>query len=127
MWIDIPLASPETEQLAYLHMKRAEVDSLARKGEILASRQLTSLGKEAYRVTVRLPEVTDSYFTDGPFVWSQVNPQGSVTERNVLVIVNTYARAFFDRYLKGGSKQLLDGSALPLRNVEVKRYGSRPL
>ncbi len=124
MWINVPLASPENEQLAYLHMGRSEFDRLARNSEVLANRELNSLRNEGYRVTVRLPEVTDNYFTDGPFVWSMLNPPGSVTERNVLVIVNTYTRAFFDHYLRGGPGDLLDGSTLPLRNVEVKRYGS---
>jgi predicted dienelactone hydrolase len=126
MWINIPLAPTDNEQLTYLHMERTEFDSLARESQIQANQELNSLQNGAYRVTVRLPDVTDDYFTDGPFVWSMLNPQGNIPARNVLVIVNTYMRAFFDHYLRGGSNELLDGSALPLRNVEVKRYSTSP-
>jgi hypothetical protein len=124
LWIDLPLASPENEQLAYVHLRRAELDSMIGKSESLAKQKLHLLGSGTYRVTVRLPEVTDNYFTDGPLVWSMLHPQGSVTERNVLVIVNLYVRAFFDRYLRAGSDELLDGSVKPFRNVLAEHYGA---
>lgn len=127
MWINVPVAAPENGELAYIRMRRAEFDALVRKSEALADKELNALQKGAYRVTLRTPEITDDYFTDGPFVWSMLDPQGNVTERDVLVIVNTYLRAFFDRYLRGGSKDVLDGSVLPFRNVELKRYGALPL
>ena len=126
LWIDIPLASPGNEQLAYLQMGRTEFDSLARKSEALANQELNSLPGGAYRITVRLPGVTDDYFTDGPFIWSMLDLTGGFTARSVLVIVNTYMRAFFDHYLRGAPGPLLDRSTQPLRNVEVKRYGPAP-
>jgi hypothetical protein len=124
LWLTVPLASPESEQLAYLHMRKTEFDQWAKRSELLAGQQLSTLRKDAYRVTLRLPEVTDSYFTDGPFVWSMLSPQRNITERNVLVVVNRYLQAFFDHYLRGDPNQFLDGSALPYQNVELKRYGS---
>lgn len=124
MWINLPVAPPDDEQLAYLHLARKDFDGMARKSEILASRQLDSFQNKAYRVTLRRPDLTDDYFTDGPFVWSmQQYPQENAMARNALVVVNDYMRAFFDHSLRAKPSDLLDGSALPFRNVEVKRYG----
>jgi predicted dienelactone hydrolase len=124
MWINLPIAPPDNEQLAYLHLARKDFDSMAAKSEILATRQLDSLRNKAYRITLRRPDLTDDYFTDGPFVWSMQDPGENVTARNALVVVNNYMRAFFDHSLRAQPSDLLDGSALPFRNVEVKRYGA---
>jgi len=52
-------------------------------------------------------------------------PRENMTARNVLVVVNDYMRAFFDHSLRAKPSDLLDGSALSFRNVEVKQYGVR--
>jgi len=51
MWINLPVAPPDNEQLAYLHLARNDSDGMARRSEMLARRQLDSSQNKAYRVT----------------------------------------------------------------------------
>jgi predicted dienelactone hydrolase len=108
-----PREQPSDEELAAMHMTRAEAQQLLVTLDARQDASLRLTGGGAYRVLIDAANTTHADFGDLPFLQSATAREAEARAQ-ILESVRTVTRAFFDKALKGLRPPLLEGrAALP--------------
>jgi predicted dienelactone hydrolase len=97
---------PDDATLAKMKMSRADYDAMVKQHQANQLAQLKSIPGGAYRVTLyNLPGFIHRSFTDQTLIGVSPDPAQSVHNFRV---AQTYTLAFFDKYLKGDRRTVID-------------------
>ena len=103
-----PNREPLTDDdLAAMKMTRERALALVARLNSLRDRTLRSTGRGSYRVLLRRSETTHMDFSDLRIL-SAENRTQRYQRMQILSLVTTYTRAFFDRHVRGAKAPLLD-------------------
>jgi hypothetical protein len=106
--------SPSDAELARQKLTRAEFDAKMKQQQDNQTKQLEGIAGGSYRLMLfDLPGFTHRSFTDQTLLAANVNHEEHVHNFRV---AQAYTLAFFDKYLKGDTKTILDtGAAVDVR------------
>jgi predicted dienelactone hydrolase len=103
-----PRAEPPSDQeLAEMKLTRERVNDLLKRLMSRRERALRATGGGTYRVVLQRDGTTHMDFSDLG-VLGAGRPEERETKERVLEVVESYVRAFFDRYLKGEKSSFLE-------------------
>jgi len=101
---------PSDQELAEMKLTRERADQLLKRLNMNRDRALHATARGAYRVVLQTRATTHMDFSDLQVLGAPTD-QERETRGRTLAVINDYARAFFDRYLKGMKSPLLDAKA----------------
>ena len=115
---------PTEKQLAAEKLTLAEFNKLMEGFDRNQEEALANMPGGSYRVAVETPRFTHRSFIDVALFKSGDDPMALAQNLKNVQLVRAYTRAFFDKYLKGTNKTLLDETPLRDSGVQINRYQS---
>lgn len=94
--------------LKVLEMTRAQDDSFLNSLEFRPDTLFADMPGGAWRVTIRIPGMPHMGFSDEPLILATGDSMKRLTALQALNLTNAYARAFFDKTLRGADDTALD-------------------
>ena len=79
----------------------------------------------SYHVSINLPGIEHSSFTDTPLIESTTKEEVDNAVRS-LGVIEDYTIAFLDQYLKQGKSELLDATTVRPAGVMLERFAPTP-
>jgi len=99
MWIEVFHAPPTAAQLAQYGDTVEQWEKNHSEQLMKNEKELAEYPGPSYHITVNLPGIEHSSFTDEPFITAKTK-QDADRAADTLTLLNDYTRGFFDRYLK---------------------------
>ena len=118
---------PSDQELAEIKLTRERASELLNRLNSRRDREFHATGKGCYRVVLQSKDISHMDFSDLGVLGART-PAELETKQRVLALVNSYTRAFFDRYLKATKSSLLEtksGDSL-VETVQQFSPGKRP-
>jgi platelet-activating factor acetylhydrolase isoform II len=117
-----PNREPLTDtDLAELKLTRGQATELLARLNAGRDRVLRSIGRESYRVLLQRNMTTHMDFSDLPLLGAKNSSE--LNRRNdVMRVVRSYTRAFFDKYVRNMKEPLLDGGVSDPLIESVERF-----
>ena len=112
--------------LKMLEISRRELDSLLDALQFGQDTLLADVRGGAWRVTIRIPGMPHMGFSDEPLILAGADSAKRRSALDALRFTTLYARAFFDKVLRGASGTLLDEGPAGGSVVTVERFAPRP-
>jgi hypothetical protein len=112
---------PSDEELKAMQMTRKEFEQDRVKALAALDKQLQGCTGGAYQVWIETPGFRHNSFGDLNLLRA-ADAQETAKALDSLRVVETYTRAFFDKYLNGASDTLLDRGPAKAEDVRVQRY-----
>ncbi|MGA8503408.1 MAG: hypothetical protein WB683_17785, partial [Candidatus Sulfotelmatobacter sp.] len=109
LWMEVFHEPPTDAQLAPYKMTRKDWDKNHQTQLAVDEQELRACPGGSYHVSINLPGIEHSSFTDVPLIESE-NKEDADNAVRSLGVIEDYTIAFFDRYLKQGKSELLDGT-----------------
>lgn len=116
------VVNPTAEQLAQMKLTRAEFDALIQRQQRIQNDALASVRGGSYRVIIDIPSVTHRSFSDLTLLAASGDKTKMAESLHNYRIIQSYTRAFFDKYLKGKKDSLLEKKTSPDSRVRVDRF-----
>ena len=118
---------PPAEELAAMKMTLNQAETTLARLTAYQEATLRNTGKGSYQVFLRNKQTTHMHFSDLPLLQTS-DPEEIQIAVQVMEIVRSYTRAFFDKSLTGKASPLLERSAAAGFVDGVRRFkpGKRP-
>jgi hypothetical protein len=118
-----PSREPPTDAaLAEMKMTRPQATRLVERLNASRDRLLRSTGTGSYRVLLQRNRTTHMDFTDLPLLAAKDSAEFQ-QRLDVMKVVTSYTRVFFDKYARGMKAPLLEGSAHDQLIEAIERFG----
>ena len=116
--------NPSDADLAQQKLTRAEFDMIMKEQQKNQTKQLAEIAGGSYRLMLfDLPGYTHRSFTDQTLLASKLDREQSLHNFRV---AETYTLAFFDKYLKGDTRTILDTGTIVDSRAKLERFPSLP-
>ncbi|MFZ0297911.1 MAG: hypothetical protein WAM13_06125 [Candidatus Sulfotelmatobacter sp.] len=125
LWMEVFHEPPTDAQLAPYHMTRKDWDKNHQAQLATNEQQLKACPGGSYHVSINLPGIDHSSFTDVPLIESEKKEDIGNAVRS-LGVIEDYTIAFFDRYLKQGKSELLDATTVRPAGVVLETTPPTP-
>jgi hypothetical protein len=117
---------PSDQELAEMKMTRERVHELVNQLNSRRDRVLRAAGEGTYRVVLQRNATSHMDFSDLG-VLGAATPVEQETKERMLAAVNSYTRAFFDRYVRKAKSPFLEVNSSDSLIETVQRFNlSRP-
>jgi predicted dienelactone hydrolase len=115
---------PSDESLAKQKLSRAEYDEIIQRQQKKQNELLAEISGGSYRVMLfDLSGFTHRTFSDLPLLAADHDSGKWEQALHNFQIAQAYTRGFFDKYLKGEKRTVLDSKTPPDTHVRVDRFG----
>ena len=125
LWMEVFHEPPTDAQLAPYKMTRKDWDKNHQAQLAIDEQQLEACPGGSYHVSINLPGIDHSSFTDVPLIESEKKEDIDNAVRSLDVIEN-YTIAFLDRYLKQRKSELLDAGTVRPAGVVLETFPPTP-
>jgi hypothetical protein len=119
------LGPPSDADLKAMQMTREEFEKDRAESLAHLDKQLRSCPGGAYQVWIETPEFRHNSFGDLNLLRAAGKSEDTEKALKSLRVVETYTRAFFDKYLNGAHDTLLDHEPGKDNEVKIERYEQR--
>jgi hypothetical protein len=121
LWMEVFHEPPTDAQLAPYKMTRKDWDKNHQVQLAVDEQELKGCPGGSYHVSINLPGIEHSSFTDLPLIEAEKKEDIDNAVRS-LGVIEDYTIAFLDRYLKQGKGELLDGATVRPAGVVLERF-----
>ncbi|MFZ0275447.1 MAG: hypothetical protein WA899_17370 [Candidatus Sulfotelmatobacter sp.] len=125
LWMEVFHEPPTDAQLAPYKMTRKDWDKNHQTQLAVDEQELRACPGGSYHVSIDLPGIEHSSFTDVPLIESEKKEDIDNAVRS-LSVIEDYTIAFLDRYLKQGKSELLDATTVRPAGVVLETFPSTP-
>lgn len=116
---------PSDDVLKKLKLSRTQYEAEIKRQQAAQNQQLAAIRGGAYRVRLsNLSGFTHQSFSDLPLLSANQNGAARTEAVHNFEVSQGYIRGFFDKYLKGAHKTVLDADSPPDDRVIVDRFGA---
>jgi pimeloyl-ACP methyl ester carboxylesterase len=122
LWMEVFHEPPTEAQLAPYKMTRKDWDRNHQAQLLTNEQQLKACPGGSYYVSINLPGIEHSSFSDQPLIQSEEKEDTKNAARS-LAVIEEYTIAFFDRYLKQRKSELLDGTTRRPAGSMLEQFG----
>ncbi|MFZ0538882.1 MAG: hypothetical protein WAM47_18600, partial [Candidatus Sulfotelmatobacter sp.] len=124
LWMEVFHEPPTDAQLVPYKMTRKDWDKNHQAQLAVNEQELRVCPGGSYHVSINLPGIDHSSFTDVPLLESENKEEVNNAVRS-LGVIEDYTLAFLDRYLKQGKSELLDVTTGRPTGIVLERFESR--
>jgi predicted dienelactone hydrolase len=103
-----PPTPPTDEELAQMGLTRSAAEALIKQLHAEQDAAMESTGRGSYRVTLAMPGISHSSFSDRPLLQAVDDPDKRQEAVRNLQTIRAYTLAFFDKSLRGARNTMLD-------------------
>jgi hypothetical protein len=121
LWMEVFHEPPTDAQLAPYEITRKDWDKNHQAQLAINEKELKECPGDSYHVTINLPGIEHSSFTDMPLIESTTKEEVDNAVRS-LGVIEDYTIAFLDRYLKQGKSELLDATTVRPAGVMLEIF-----
>jgi len=125
LWMEVFHEPPTDAQLAPYKMTRKDWDKNHQAQLAVDEQELKECPGGSYHVSINLPGIEHSSFTDVPLIEAEKKEEVDNAVRS-LGVIEDYTIAFLDRYLKQGKGELLDGKTVRPAGVVLETFAPMP-
>jgi hypothetical protein len=125
LWMEVFHEPPTDAQLEPYKMTRKDWDKNHQTQLAINEQELKECPGGSYHVSINLPGIDHSSFTDMPLIESEKKEEVDNAVRS-LDVIEDYTLAFFGRYLKQGKSELLDEKTVRPVGVVLETFAPRP-
>lgn len=122
LWMEVFHEPPTDAQLAPYNITRKDWDKNHQAQVVTDEHELKGCPGGSYHISINLPGIEHSSFTDLPLIESEKKEDIDNAVRS-LGVTEDYTIAFFDQYLKQGNSKLLDETTVRPKGIMLERLG----
>jgi hypothetical protein len=123
LWMEVFHEPPTDAQLAPYKMTRKDWDKNHQAQLAINEQELKECPGGSYHLSINLPGIDHSSFTDMPLIESE-NKQEVDNAVRSLGVIEDYTIAFLDRYLRQGKSELLDAATARPAGVVLETFSA---